>query len=117
MDRRMFPEDEPTESTVNPVDAEPQAQGLANVPLCLIVLQGHEQGRKFPVDGGESIVGRSSQATVRLLDTSISKRHARLQRNLGEIVLDDLESTNGTFVNEERITRCTLRLGDKIRVG
>ncbi|GAA3284367.1 FHA domain-containing protein [Dactylosporangium vinaceum] len=56
-------------------------------------------------------------ATVVLDDRDVSRRHARLDLTGDELVLSDLGSTNGTFVNDERITRRVLVPGDRLRIG
>jgi pSer/pThr/pTyr-binding forkhead associated (FHA) protein len=54
---------------------------------------------------------------VVLVDTNISRRHAQVAMDDGAVVVTDLGSTNGTFVNGRRITRSTVRPGDEITVG
>jgi len=64
------------------------------------------------------VLGRSSEADVLLEDPYASDFHARLVFQAGEVRLQDLGSTNGTFVNGERMTApMSLRRGDQIRVG
>ncbi|MGI5243613.1 FHA domain-containing protein [Dactylosporangium sp. CA-139066] len=63
-------------------------------------------------------LGRGSGAAAVVLDDrDVSRRHARLELVDGELVLSDLGSTNGTFVNDERVTRRVLALGDRLRIG
>lgn len=83
----------------------------------LILLAGNDVGNIFKLEQGETTLGRSPQTEIRLLDDSISRRHARLVLDGMRIDVEDLGSSNGTFVNGERITRMTLEDGDKIRVG
>lgn len=82
----------------------------------LIVLTGDNVGSMHRLEG-EVVIGRSSSATIRLNDDGISRRHARLVQQGSQMVLEDLQSANGTFVNEEQIASRTLRDGDKVRVG
>ena len=64
------------------------------------------------------VLGRSSEADVVLEDPYASDFHARLVFQAGEVRLQDLGSTNGTFVNGERMTApMSLRRGDQLRVG
>ncbi|NLY95705.1 MAG: GGDEF domain-containing protein [Myxococcales bacterium] len=82
----------------------------------LRLLTGPHQGQLFRVgDGGD--LGRGNDVSFRILDSQISRRHARLLRVGGEFVLHDLQSTNGTFVNGERIVMRALREGDLINLG
>lgn len=70
-------------------------------------------------DGGERelFVGRHEDCDVVLSDPSVSRRHARLVFRDESWILVDLESTNGTLVNGERVTRCALRPGDRLMLG
>jgi pSer/pThr/pTyr-binding forkhead associated (FHA) protein len=62
-------------------------------------------------------LGRSPDNMIVLDDPSVSGRHAQLQRSGDVYRLKDLESTNGTHVNNETITEVTLRIGDRLRFG
>ena len=67
---------------------------------------------------GTISVGRAEQATIRLADTYASQQHARLVQRNGGWVIEDLGSTNGTFVNEHRVeTPTPVKAGDKVRIG
>jgi diguanylate cyclase (GGDEF)-like protein len=83
----------------------------------LIVLAGSNRGETYRVDLIETVIGRAVNATVRLNDEGISRRHARLFQAGGEIFIEDLKSSNGTHVNGEIVTQRALRDGDKIRLG
>jgi pSer/pThr/pTyr-binding forkhead associated (FHA) protein len=83
------------------------------------VLQGPDRGLKFALPAGEpQLIGRSSEA-LPLTDTTVSRRHAELTPDDERWYLRDLESSNGTFVNGERVTgkRVELSPGDQIRCG
>lgn len=82
----------------------------------LRVLAGPAPGQIFRVgDGGD--LGRGESVSFHVPDSQISRRHARLRSIAGEVVLQDLGSTNGTFVNGERIESRRLRDGDTIGLG
>ncbi|UQA55211.1 GGDEF domain-containing protein [Polyangium aurulentum] len=83
----------------------------------LIVLAGSNVGEMYEVEGPETVLGRGANATIRLNDDGISRRHARLVHVQNEVVLEDLNSSNGTAVNGDPITQRILRDGDKIRLG
>ncbi len=81
-------------------------------------ISGKYQGGEFPLRmNREIIIGRSSDADMVLVEDMVSRRHAKISTMGGEVVLEDLNSTNGTFVNGERIKRVTLRVGDRILIG
>ena len=74
-------------------------------------------GREYTVAIGSTTIGRGEQATMRLPDVGISRRHARLDFDGSQVVLTDLGSTNGTLVNGQRISAVALNPGDVIQVG
>lgn len=65
----------------------------------------------------ELVVGRSSQCDVVLGDITVSRRHARLLHRDGSWVLQDLNSTNGSYLNGQRVGRCEIRPGDRVALG
>jgi hypothetical protein len=78
---------------------------------------GHVPGMEYEVGEG-AIMGRGDQAEIRLEDPFASSRHARLVRQGGAIVLEDLGSTNGTYLNEELLSGPQpLHPGDRVRIG
>ena len=83
----------------------------------LIVLQGSDVGEMFKIDSPEVVIGRGQAATLRLNDDGVSRRHARIVRVGDALVIEDLQSANGTIVNGEKITQHELVDGDKIRFG
>ncbi len=83
----------------------------------LLLLTGGES-KAFDLNGDEIVVGRLPECEVHLDSNMISRKHARLRRNGASIVLEDLGSGNGTFVNGRRITGAvTLQHNDRIKFG
>ncbi|BCJ65418.1 hypothetical protein Prubr_24390 [Polymorphospora rubra] len=74
-------------------------------------------GRTYPLQMGSTVIGRGDQASLRLPDVGISRRHARLDFDGGQVVLTDLGSTNGTMVNGQRVSAVALNPGDMIQLG
>ena len=74
---------------------------------------------RFPVRDGATSIGRSSESDIVLKsDDYASGRHARLTRHGGLLYVEDMGSTNGTFVNERKTVGATpLRHGDIVRIG
>jgi pSer/pThr/pTyr-binding forkhead associated (FHA) protein len=62
-------------------------------------------------------IGREMSCDVVLADLAVSRRHARLLWENTELVLEDLGSSGGTWVNGRRVERCSLRPGDVVRFG
>jgi pSer/pThr/pTyr-binding forkhead associated (FHA) protein len=78
---------------------------------------GHVPGMEYEVGEG-AIMGRGDQAEIRLEDPFASSRHARLIRQGAAIVLEDMGSTNGTYLNEELLSGPQpLHPGDRVRIG
>lgn len=79
---------------------------------------GRYMGGEFPLrPNREIVVGRGSEFDMVLDEDMVSRRHAKIATYHGQIVLQDLKSTNGTFVNGERVTVARLKLGDKVVIG
>ncbi|MEM6732966.1 MAG: GGDEF domain-containing protein [Myxococcota bacterium] len=101
-----------------PVSIVPLSGALDGLTPCLIVLTNPHLGQVVPVTGGPVTIGRGTEAGFTVREASISREHVRLTRlNDGQIELCDLASTNGTFVNGERVQRCIIQAGDRIQLG
>ena len=85
----------------------------------LVVVKGAHRGDFATIGSGSVTIGRSDSTELCLNDDSkVSQKHATVTRLDGErFILEDLESTNGTFVNGERIEQAPLRSGDLIKIG
>jgi serine phosphatase RsbU (regulator of sigma subunit) len=84
----------------------------------LLVIEGLDPGRRFTVKDRPVTIGRVPPADIVLADTEISRRHCTLEIVGGEVVVTDLGSTNGCFVDGKRITAATrLPNGGMLRVG
>ena len=85
--------------------------------LKLVITEGRDTGRGFQVSGTLSI-GRDADAGILIDDDEASRRHAVVTRDGDGVVVQDLDSTNGTWVNEERVaSERRVRVGDRLRVG
>jgi pSer/pThr/pTyr-binding forkhead associated (FHA) protein len=81
-------------------------------------ISGKYQGGEFPVTPDKSIVvGRSSDLDMVLVEDMVSRKHARINIQGDQIWIEDLGSTNGTFVNGEKIKRARLKEGDRVLIG
>lgn len=84
---------------------------------CVVVVAGHGVGQVFGLEEALT-VGRGDDSDVRVQDAGISRRHARFVIDAGHVVVEDLGSTNGTFVNGSRVAgRRVLADGDKLQFG
>jgi pSer/pThr/pTyr-binding forkhead associated (FHA) protein len=86
--------------------------------LILEIVEGPQAGRQLPLDQVVDI-GRDPSLPLHLdEDTQVSRRHARIAQQGGQIVAEDLGSTNGTYVNDQPINSPrALNPGDKVRIG
>jgi pSer/pThr/pTyr-binding forkhead associated (FHA) protein len=81
-------------------------------------ISGKYQGGEFPISGErEIIIGRSNDLEVVLVEDMVSRRHARVTLQGEALMIEDLGSTNGTFVNGEKIKRARLKEGDRVLIG
>jgi hypothetical protein len=74
-------------------------------------------GTKHVLEQGSNVLGRGTEADIRLPDTGVSRKHADVQLHGSTVTVDDLGSTNGTLVNGRRVGRQELADGDVIRIG
>jgi hypothetical protein len=93
------------------------ATGGADPRLVVERAPGHSPGMEYEVGEG-AVLGRGDQAEIRLEDPFASSQHARLIRQGGIVVLEDMGSTNGTYLNEELLSGPQpLHPGDRVRIG
>src|SRR5216684_1457106 len=90
-----------------------------NRDACLVHIYpfGPGVGARFPLTESPIVIGRGSDCDIRINDHSVSRRHARLQPGAEGHYAVDLQSTNGTFVNDVPASMCKLKDGDYLRVG
>jgi pSer/pThr/pTyr-binding forkhead associated (FHA) protein len=90
----------------------------ADLRFALRFISGKYQGGEFPLgEGQEIVIGRSSDLDMVLVEEMVSRRHARIVLSAGIIGIEDLGSTNGTFVNGEKVEKSTLQEGDRVLIG
>jgi len=81
-------------------------------------ISGKYQGGEFPLKADKQIViGRSSELDMVLVEDMVSRKHAKIMISSGNITIEDLGSTNGTFVNGEKVKQARLKEGDRILIG
>jgi pSer/pThr/pTyr-binding forkhead associated (FHA) protein len=85
--------------------------------ITLQLLEGLERGLTFRDLATPVTIGREDDNTVRLNDERVSRFHAKIQEDGGQVILTDLESTNGTRVNGHPIQMRVLQIGDQIAIG
>ncbi len=81
------------------------------------VLSGPAMGKLIALDADEFTVGRSDKADLVINDDVISRFHCKFITLSNNVQIEDLKSANGTFVNGEKVSRCLLQKGDKIKLS
>ena len=105
-----------TSATEKGAPERPSPAGAAKHRARIIIISGDDAGAGYPVKGTVSF-GRAESNTVVLKDSKVSRQHAQIQQQGSEFVIVDLNSSNGTFVNGERIEEHVLSPGDEIAIG
>lgn len=83
-----------------------------------VMRSGPTPGATFSLEGDQLIIGRDSSSAVAINDAEVSRKHARLNFQGGKYVIEDLGSTNGTFVNGQRLASpAVLKSGDVVSLG
>jgi two-component system, cell cycle response regulator len=84
---------------------------------CLVVIYGSELGKKYNLNAPSLVIGRSSKCDIQIDQESISRNHTKIVNTGKSILIRDLGSTNGTYVNDEPIDEYVMRDGDLIKIG
>lgn len=84
---------------------------------CLVIIRGARLGSRIVPDGKPLVIGRAVDADFQISDRSISRRHCRICHEGGRYWVEDLDSTNHTWLNDEKIERAALRDGDLVRIS
>jgi pSer/pThr/pTyr-binding forkhead associated (FHA) protein len=86
--------------------------------LRLAIVGGKQAGTEIPIRKPQFLIGRGDGCHLRPQTSLVSRKHCAITVEAGLVALEDFGSTNGTFLNDERIEqRCTLKNGDRIKVG
>lgn len=83
----------------------------------LEVIKGDEEGKIFYIDQGDAVIGRHEECDIEVQDREISRKHLRIFCENRRWFVQDLGSTNGTYVNKLRVDRYMVNPGDKIKAG
>ena len=114
--------DAPTAAVSRPAPAAPPVGGGSDATTenatRLVITSGAKAGAEFPLGRDEITIGRSSDSAIIIRDDYTSTHHARLMLWNGRWMIQDLDSTNGTFLNGSRVTVPTpIPLGATVKVG
>jgi pSer/pThr/pTyr-binding forkhead associated (FHA) protein len=97
---------------------QPKPKARKGSPTHVLVTDGANQGERAELADAPILIGRGSDAAIRLDDDYVSTRHARIASSGDQWFVEDLGSTNGTYIGSARITQpTTLTLGTQVRIG
>lgn len=83
----------------------------------VLVMFKDDERREFPLKSESTLIGRRSEAGLRIPTRDVSREHCRLQIVKNELRVRDLDSSNGTYVNGKRVDEAVLKPGDRLTVG
>jgi pSer/pThr/pTyr-binding forkhead associated (FHA) protein len=94
------------------------AKPRRGVPTQVVIVEGGNKGETVSLDHAPLLIGRGNDAAIRLDDDYVSTRHARIASSGEQWYVEDLGSTNGTYVGTSRIAQPTaISLGTQVRIG
>jgi pSer/pThr/pTyr-binding forkhead associated (FHA) protein len=97
---------------------QPKPKTRKGSPTHVLVVDGANKGERAELADAPILIGRGSDAAIRLDDDYVSTRHARIASSGDQWFVEDLGSTNGTYIGSARITQpTTLTLGTQVRIG
>lgn len=101
------------------VTAPERPVSITNRSACLVHIYptGPGMGARYALGDTPLVLGRGSDCEIRINDHSVSRRHARIQPGADGYYAVDLQSTNGTYVNDVPASMCKLKDGDYLRIG
>src|SRR5262245_27686185 len=101
------------------VTAQERPISITNRTACLVHIYptGPGMGTRYSLGENPLVIGRGNDCEILINDHSVSRRHARIQPGADGYYAADLQSTNGTFVNDVPASMCKLKDGDYLRVG
>ncbi len=113
-----MPDQSGAQELEQPVPPPKKPKRTRGAPRILTITQGSQAGQSAELADGVILIGRGADAQLNLDDDYVSTRHARVVSGENGIYLEDLGSTNGSYVNNQRITApTTISLSDTIRIG
>jgi len=117
MPRRNPPIDPAPDAATRPLATTRSARPVRFSAGELVVLHGPDRGRRFVLSPPRARIGKSAQCDIVLTDETVSKQHAIVEERDGHLLLRDLGSTNGTFVDTARVVEVMLEPGTTLRLG
>jgi pSer/pThr/pTyr-binding forkhead associated (FHA) protein len=108
----------PIEDPPHPAISPERAAHLEGIEgYALVVEKGPRAGMAFVLPAGVTTVGRHPESDIFLDDVTVSRHHCRFSWDGNSLVVEDSGSTNGTYVNGDRVDRAELHPGDEVLIG
>ena len=101
----------------HPLSGDEASHVDGHTGFALVVERGPRTGMTYILGAGNTTVGRHPESDIFLNDVTVSRHHCRFVLTNEEISVEDSGSTNGTYVNDERVDRAQLSAGDEVMVG
>jgi pSer/pThr/pTyr-binding forkhead associated (FHA) protein len=115
--RAVYVELNPPPTSTRAASSKPPARRAKKAPNKAVIVEGSANQKSFDLSG-EVIIGRGDTCHVVLKDTYVSQAHARIFSRNDAVMLEDLGSTNGTYLNRRKVTApVELQRGDKVKIG
>jgi len=103
----------------DPAAARPHSSTLQETRMTTVLVTFTHKGarKEFTLQDQPQIIGRSPEADIRIPVSDVSRSHCEVAVRGKKIVIRDLGSSNGTFVNDQRVSEAALKAGDRVRIG
>ncbi len=112
--KKITTQDKPRE----PKPRKVKRRRMRGAPTTLQIVDGPNAGQSVPLGDGPILLGRGTDAAIRLDDDYVSTRHARFATNGEQWFVEDLGSTNGTYIGNQRVTSpVPVSIGTSVRLG
>ena len=96
-------------------DEAAHVEGLSG--FALVVERGPRKGMTYILGPGNTTIGRHPESDIFLNDVTVSRHHCRFKTTSDSVAVEDSGSTNGTYVNDQRVDETALKAGDEVLVG
>jgi len=106
-----------SDATVSGETTSGETATEAHGTAVFVVRRGSKGGARYRVTNTFTTIGRHPESDIFLDDVTVSRRHAEVHRDLDAVLLNDVGSLNGTYLNRTRIESGSLRSGDEVQIG
>ena len=115
--KNNFDENEPDSADKTVVTSIERVGKPEEEKAYILFISGPLIGKMYLLDQDETLIGRADDVDISIRDNRVSRKHLKITLSEGNAIIEDMGSTNGTFVNGERVKRRVLENGDKIHIS